>query len=361
LIASVKHVLMYSLLGNTMQQYAWAIGILLLSILCIILIQRIGFRLIKKAAAKTASSLDDQVIAAAEKRIDPLLYVGAVWLAIQSLSLSGKVNHIASIGISILATVLMVRLVLSILYVFIDHWWQPDDNDSSKKKILNGVFFGLKMIVWGIALIILLDNFGIKITSLVAGLGIGGIAVALASQAFLSDLFGYISIAFDQPFKVGDFIIVNEYMGTVEHIGVKTTRLLSLSGEQIVFCNTDLLKSRIRNYKRMERRRVLFTFGVVYNTTIDQLRLIPDLIKNGIGSIPLATFDRAHFNAFGNSSLDFEVVYYVENQDYTIYMDIQQKINLYIFEEFAKLGLVLAYPTQTILIESSETLSQRAS
>jgi len=209
---------------------------------------------------------------------------------------------------------------------------------------------GVQVLVVGTAAMIGLHNLGIDITALIASLGIGGIAVALAVQNILADLFACLTISFDKPFVIGDFIIVGDLMGTVEHIGLKTTRIRSLSGEQLVFSNNDLLGSRIRNFKRMYERRVVFNFGVVYQTSYDHLAEIPAMVKKVIGAQEQTRFDRAHFKSYGDSSLDFEVVYYVLVPDYNTYMDIQQAINMSLFRQFEKKGIQFAYPTRTLYI-----------
>ena len=200
-----------------------------------------------------------------------------------------------------------------------------------------------------------MDNLGFKISTVIAGLGIGGVAVGLASQAILKDLFSYFSIIFDRPFEVGDFIIIGEYLGSVEHIGAKTTRIRSLSGEQLIFSNTDLTDSRVRNYKRMEKRRVLFRLGVVYQTSLKQLKEIPGIIETVIKNVNDTIFDRAHFLSYGDFSLVFEIVYYVIGADYNKYMDIQQQINFAIKEEFERKGIEFAYPTQTLFVQKEST------
>jgi small-conductance mechanosensitive channel len=187
----------------------------------------------------------------------------------------------------------------------------------------------------------------------VAGLGIGGIAVALAIQNILGDLFASLSIALDKPFVIGDFIIVDQLLGTVEHIGLKTTRIRSLSGEQIVFSNADLLNSRIRNYKRMYERRVVFSIGVTYQTPYEKLASIGTTLKEIIESQPDVRFDRAHFREYADSSLNYEVVYYVKSPDYNRYMDIQQAINLEIYRRFQDGGIEFAYPTRTLYLQDT--------
>ena len=226
----------------------------------------------------------------------------------------------------------------------------PEDN-AAKVTTLRAAGVVVKLVLVAIAALLILDNIpGVQITALVASLGIGGLAVALAVQNILSDLFASLSIVLDRPFVIGDFIIVDNYLGTVEHIGLKTTRMRSLSGEQLVFSNNDLLKSRVRNYKRMAERRVLFSIGVTYETPAEKLERIPDIIRRIIESEKIARFDRAHFQRYGDFALNFEVVYYVLDADYNRYMDIQEAINLAIFRSFQEEGIDFAYPTRTLHI-----------
>lgn len=210
-----------------------------------------------------------------------------------------------------------------------------------------------KLLLWVIVVLTALDNVGINITALVASLGIGGVAVALAVQNILSDLFASLSIAIDKPFVIGDFVIVDDLMGTVEHVGLKTTRLRSLGGEQIIFANNDLLQSRVRNFKRMSQRRCSFHFGVNYSTTADQLAQIPGAVEAIIKSQPQVTFGRAHFKSFGESSLDFEVVYFVLSADYDLYMDVQHVVNLLLVRHFEKEGIAFAFPTRTLHLHTT--------
>jgi small-conductance mechanosensitive channel len=213
-----------------------------------------------------------------------------------------------------------------------------------------------KTILWSFILLVILDNLGVNVTALIAGLGVGGIAIGLATQNILSDLFASLSILLDRPFEVGHFIIVGEHLGTVESIGLKTTRIRSLSGELLVFGNNDLLQSRIRNFTHFQERRVVFTFGVTYSTPAEKLKKIPQMVREHIENTDNARFDRAHFKSFGDFSLDFEVVYYVLSPDYTVYMNIQEQINFGIFETFEKEDIQFAFPTRTIHIagESKE-------
>ena len=213
-----------------------------------------------------------------------------------------------------------------------------------------------RIILWTVATLILLDNFGINISALVASLGIGGIAVALAAQNILGDLFASVSIALDKPFVLGDFIIFDDYMGAVEHVGMKSTRLRSLGGEQIVIANSELLKNRIRNYKRMQERRIVFGFGIAYETEVATVEAIPAQVRAIVEAHTTAVrFDRAHFKGYGDSALQFEVVYYVLSADFNIYMDIQQKINLDLLRAMREQGVAFAYPTRTVHIVAPDS------
>ena len=203
-------------------------------------------------------------------------------------------------------------------------------------------------------MLFIFDNLGINITAFVASLGIGGIAIALAAQSVLGDAFSSFAIFLDKPFQVGDFIIVGDLLGTVEHVGFKTTRILSLGGEQLIFSNSDLTGSRIKNYKRMRERRVRFSVGVIYQTSVENVKAIPPMVERVIKEHQGARFDRAHFKSFGDFALIYEVVFYVLSPDYNVYMDLQQSINFRLFEEFQKAGIEFAYPTQQLYITTTE-------
>lgn len=216
------------------------------------------------------------------------------------------------------------------------------------------IFFG-RLVFWLLCLLVIVDSFpGVEITALVAGLGIGGIAVALALQNILSDVFASLTITLDKPFVLGDFIIVGDYLGSVEHIGLKTTRIRSLSGELLVFANNDLLQSRIQNYKHMKQRRVAFQVRVTYDTPPEKLRSIPPRIKEIVESLPDTRFDRAHFMTYSDYSLAYEIVYYVDGPDFNRYADRQQAINLAIHEFFTEQGIEFALPTQTLHLRQDD-------
>lgn len=227
---------------------------------------------------------------------------------------------------------------------------QQLEEDAGAVAAMDLVSFLIQVGVWAIVFLLVLDNLGVNITALVAGLGVGGIAIALAAQNIISDLFASLSIVLDRPFVLGDFLAIDDLYGNVEKVGLKTTRVRSLSGEQLVFSNNDLLHSRIRNYGQMVERRIVFSIGVVYQTPHDKLEQIPNIIEDIVVKQELARFDRAHFRQYGDFSLNFEIVYYVESSDYKLYMDIQQAVNLEIFRRFAEAGIEFAYPTQTLFV-----------
>ncbi len=341
-------------LGNEVSAYLISLAIFVVGLILVKVVDRIIVGRAKKWAEKTKSELDDLFIGVIEKKVLPVLYFGAFYIAIQSLVLSETVKKIVQVAGVALLTVLGIRLLTSLIYFALERYWEAKAVEEERKKSLRRLLPIVKVALWGIGVVFILDNLGFRISAVVAGLGIGGIAVALAAQAVLGDLFSYFAILFDKPFEIGDFIIIEDYMGTIEHIGIKTTRIRSLSGEQLVFSNTDLTGSRIRNYKRMAERRVVFRIGVVYQTPLEQMKEIPGIIKGIVEGIPEARFDRCHFFNYGDFSLDVETVYYVLTGDYNKYMDVQQEINLKIGEEFEKRGIVFAYPTRTLFIEKEE-------
>lgn len=281
----------------------------------------------------------------------------ALYLGAQALTLSARIEHRLELAVT------FTLLAQAALWVngFVALWFarkaelrRPEDGAAATTLGMLG--FAARFVLWALVLLLALRQMGFDITALLAGLGIGGIAVALALQNILGDLFASLSIVLDKPFVVGDFIIVGDFLGTVEHIGLKTTRLRSLSGELIVFSNTDLLKSRIRNYKRMYERRVLFTLGVIYQTPVEKLERIPELLRAAIAARTRTRFDRAHFKEYGDSALIFEAVYYVLDPDYNIYMDIHHAVNLEVLRSFAREGIEFAYPTRTLYVNNATTL-----
>ncbi len=336
--------------NNTVQDYLIALGIVLLSILFIRIFRSVILKKLKVWAASTETQYDDLVVKAVERFGMPAINLLAIYWGIHYLTLSEKAVRVVEVATASVIAFFLIRLVSSTLRFMLEAYVRKQDEGEEKVKQIGGIILLISIVVWGIGLIFLFDNLGYDVTAIIAGLGVGGIAIALAAQNILGDLFNYFVIFFDRPFEIGDFLVIDDKKGNVEHIGIKTTRIKSLSGEQLIFSNSDLTNSRIHNYKRMARRRIDFTIGVTYQTTPEQLREIPTIIKTTIENIQNATLDRTHFAKFGDFSLNFETIYFVESSEFNAYMDIQQKINLALVDEFAKRGIEFAYPTQTLFI-----------
>jgi len=338
---------------NRVIDYIIAIAIFLFAVFIITILKNFLIKMLKSFARKRSTTINSRFVDTFQNKMKPvinLLYFGAFYLGVNQLNIPAFLERMINIFVIALLIFYGVRFTLSILSYYLDNYWIKKEDDATRITAMRAIETFLKITIWTIAVIVLLDNFGIEVSALVAGLGIGGIAIALAAQNILGDLFSYFIIFFDHPFEIGDFLIIDDYLGTVENIGIKTTRIRSLGGEELIFSNTDLVNSRLRNYKRMRKRRVLFKFGVIYQTSLEQLKEIPVIVGEIVKQIPGATLDRVHFASYGDFSLDFEVVYYVNGRDYNKYMDLQQEINFKIKEEFEKRGIEFAYPTQTLFL-----------
>lgn len=344
----------YELFGNSTLSWGLAATIAVVVLVVLLIARRLLRNSLNRLTEKTGVG---QLSVAAEVVAETkgwFLLVIALFIGSRFLSLPEKP---AGIWTRIVVIVLLIQLgiwaVAGIGRLLMMRREEQLKKDPDSVAAMDMLHFALRVAVWALVLLLALDNLGVNITALVAGLGVGGIAIALAAQSILSDLFASLSIVLDKPFVIGDFLIINDFLGSVEKVGLKTTRLRSLSGEQLIFSNTDLLNSRIRNYGRMFERRVVFSIGVTYQTTSDQLREIPSIICNAIESKEKVRFDRAHFQKYGDFALIFEAVYYVLSSDYAIYMDIQQAINLEIYDRFEQNGIEFAYPTQTLYVNQS--------
>ena len=349
----MEQFLYYEYFSNTVLKYL--VFLISLIISCLVL-KIIGYFLTKHVmvrAKKTKSLFDDLLVNGITKYLMPILYLTAIYLNSTIIYLNPTLTKIINTVLLAFITIIGTMFVSSVIVFLFNKSLENKLENSNNKHALKWINGIARVLIWGIAIILYLDNIGFKMNSLITGLGIGGIAIAFAAQAILADVFCYITIFFDRPFEVGDFIIAGENMGTVEHIGVKTTRLRSLNGEQLIFSNIDLTGSHISNYKTMEQRRVIFTIGVTYNTELNKLKGIPNLIKSIVDNVPDTTFGRTHFYSYGTYSLNFEIAYYVLSGDYDKYMDINQEINFMIKDEFDKNGIEFAFPTQTLELHNS--------
>lgn len=346
--------LAYPFWGNVVLDWLFASVTSVLALFLIRIIIRVGVTRLTSFTKQTSTILDDAVVRELTGTHDLFILIIALFLGSLFLQLSEQIQTVVS-TIASIALIIQGGLWINNVGIF---WLKQEsirrrETDPATITTINAVGFVARLVLWILVAILLLDNLSVDVTALVAGLGVGGIAIALAVQNILGDLFASLSIVLDKPFAVGDFLIIDDYKGSVEHVGLKTTRIRSLSGEQLIIANADLLKSRIRNYGRMLERRIAFTLGVTYQTPRDKLKQIPDIIQQAITTQDKTRFDRAHFHSYGPSSLDFDIIYYVLTPEYDTYMDIQQAINLHIHERFEQEQIEFAYPTQTIHIQQN--------
>lgn len=341
----------YTFYHNTVRTWLIASGIGLLALLVLtVLVSLLGARL-QKLADRTTNRWDNLVAHIVSHTRKLFLLFVALHAGSLALELPGRIRAIiASVTVLVLLVQGGIWVTAALAFALDDYRERTYAEDRAAVTTVSALGFVAKVLVWSIALLLALDNFGIDVTTLIAGLGIGGIALALATQSILGDLFASLAIVLDKPFVLGDFLSVGDFLGSVEYIGLKTTRLRSLSGEQLVFSNSDLLDSRIRNYGRMAERRVLFQVGVVYQTPRERLEAIPDIMRQAVEAHDNTRFDRAHLASYGDFSIVFEIVYYVLSPDYNTYMDVQQDINLFIHRAFEEQEIEFAYPTQTLYL-----------
>jgi small-conductance mechanosensitive channel len=344
----MEGILQETYFGNTLQAYLTALVIGVVGLLALRLFRTFILNRLRKWTASTETELDDLAVNGIEKFILPILNLALIYFSISALNLSDQASKILGAAVAAVLAFFAIRMVTSTLGLFLKSYVSKQENGDIKLKQLRGITAVINILVWVIGLVILFDNLGYNVTAIITGLGIGGIAVALAAQNILGDLFNYFVIFFDRPFEIGDYIVVDDKRGTVEYIGLKSTRLKSLTGEQLILSNSNLTSSRVHNFKRMDERRVVFSIGIVYETPLEKVKEVAPLLKRIIEEQPKTRFDRAHFAVFGSYSLNFEVVYFVNSAEYNEYMDIQQAVNYRILEEFEKGGIAFAYPTQTI-------------
>ena len=341
-------------LGNSVREWMVSLAITLVTYVVLRLFAVRAVVRLAAAAARTRTKWDDVVTDALQSTNTFLLLVIAAFAGANGLSLPGQVMAVLR-SATIIAVIVQVGLWISTgLTSWLAVRAATQKDDPSAAMTMNVIGIAVRIALWSVVFLLALDNMGIDVTALVAGLGIGGIAVALAAQNILGDLFASVSIVLDKPFILGDFLAVGDFLGSVEAIGLKTTRLRSLSGEQVVFSNKDLLDSRIRNYGRMYQRRVVLQIGVTYQTGREGLKEIPEIIQKAIEEHgDHVRFDRCHLSSYDDSAISFEAVYIVLDSDYALHMDIKQAVYLRVHEQFDERGIEFAYPTQTVFVERS--------
>ncbi len=340
--------------GNMVEDWAAAFGIFTALLVLAFFLRRLITKQLNKLSERHEGLFLPILLALVRRTKWLFIIILVLFISSVVLILPEKAQHILQ---SIVIVTLLIQVGIwagAALRLSIEQYRQQQvSKDPASVTTLNVITFIGRIGIWTIVLLLVLDNLGVNITALIAGLGVGGVAVALALQTILGDLFASLSIVLDKPFVVGDFLIIGDMLGSVEYVGLKTTRLRSLSGEQLIFSNSDLLNSRIRNYGRMFERRVPFNIGVTYQTPRDKLIKIPEIIHEAIEQQDRTRFDRSNFKEYGNFALIFESVYYIKSSDYNEYMDIQQAINLHIHERFEQESIEFAYPTQTLYVQKS--------
>jgi len=324
------------------------------TLVLIILFKRIIISNLSTWAKKTTVTFDDLVVNILEGISSPFLVVISLFASSQFVTFGDNTDQFISYVVFAFFLFFIVNASQKVINYFIENLidrrsQQKESHfDASPFRVLSKV---LKGVLWVLAILIFLQNIGYNVSTLLAGIGIGGVAIAFALQNILEDIFAYFSIYFDRPFVVGDFLDVDGQYGTVHYIGIKSTRLISLQGEELIIPNQVLTSSKVHNYKKMKERRIQFSFGILYETPTETIRKIPMILEDIIKVEENARFDRAHFKSFGDSSLDFEVVYFMLTDDYRLYMDTQESINLKMLESFTKERIEFAYPTRTVFMK----------
>ncbi len=350
-LKNMKEIFNYILWGNSLKQYFISLTIFIVLILILWLIKKMEISHLKKLINKTQSEVKYVIIKCLKILRWPFYTILSLWIALQFIKMPAHIHQYFSYFVLIIVVYYLVKIALELINFWTNKIIQKKKEseakvDTSAIHLLNTL---AKILIWIIAILIVLQNLGINITALIAGLGIGGLALALALQSILSDILACFSIYFDRPFEIGDSINVGDVTGIVKKIGLQSTRLLSVTGEEIIISNKELTKNKIKNYRKMQKRISEFTFVIKYETPVEKLKKIPKIVEEIIKSIELCEFQGAHFQKFGEYGLIFDVVFNVSTPDYNRYLDIQEKINLDLKEALEKEKIDFAYLTQNNL------------
>jgi len=349
----IEELLSYAFWGNSVKEYIVATVIFVLIVIIFRIVKYQFVKKLRKVANNTKAEIDDLLIKIVDKIGWPFYVFFAIFISVKFIQVTDVVNILFTYATHIVVVIIVVRS----LQQFVDYGIQKLGNEKQEENetaVINIIGRILRGALWGIALVYVVSLFGYDVTTVVASFGVLGIVLAFGLQEVLSDIFASISIFFDKPFEIGDFIIVGDIIGVVKEVGIKSTRVQSLWGQEVVIPNKELTSARINNYKKMKRRRIQFSFGVVYEISAEKLEKVLEITKEIVANIELAELDRVHFKEYGDFSLNFEVVYYVNTSDYTKYMDIQQEINFLLKKRFEKEAISFAYPTQTIIVNKEK-------
>jgi small-conductance mechanosensitive channel len=345
--------LAYSLWGNSVKEYIIAIVVFVLAVIVFRIVKYEAVKKLRSVAERTQAEVDDLLIKVVDKIRWPFYVFFAASIALNFI----QVHNLVNVFFTYATPIVVVFIIVTSLQQFVDYGIRKLANEKEQEtetSIVNVLGRILRGALWALAFVYIISLFGYDITTVVASFGVIGIVLAFGLQHILSDIFASFSIFFDKPFEVGDFIIVGDNLGVVKKVGIKSTRIQSLWGQEVVIPNKELTSARINNYKEMERRRVQFSFGVVYDTSAEKLEKVLEITKEVVDKIELAELDRVHFKEYGDYSLNFEVVYYVNIPEYNTYMDIQQEINLSLKKRFEKEEISFAYPTQTVIVNKEK-------
>lgn len=338
---------MFQVLSQFIAPYTTALVVFIGGWFLLYLFKKILISRLVVLAEKTKNNYDDIIVNALHS-LHPIV------LGIAALAFSLRFATVPIVVINSVNAVFLIAIVYQVAAVaaqIVDTLIKSRKGLGGSATAMSFIATIVKVLMWSFGGLVVLSNLGVNITSLIAGLGIGGVAIAFALQQILGDLFSSFAIQLDKPFEVGDMIVVGDHRGVVEKIGIKSTRIRSLQGEEIVIGNQDLTSARIQNFRKLKERRATFTFGILYETPLDKIRTVPSMVQKIIESVENTKFDRVFFTTFGPSSLDFEAVYYIPSDDYKTYLAAQEEINLKMMEAFAKEKIEFAYPTQTLYLK----------
>lgn len=350
----VEEILQFEWIGNSVKDILIAVGLFLVLYVSFKIFRKLILIRFKAFAESTETKFDDEIVYSLEK-IHPRFYnLIALYFALKFLTFNEQIDGVIH---ALMVIIIMVQAIICIdyfaTYVLKKIIFDSKHSQTENTTAFNGIKLIVSIVLWVSGLLLILSNLGFNITSLAASLGIGGVAVALAVQNILGDLFSSFSIYFDQPFELGDFIIVGNDMGNVEKIGLKSTRIRTLQGEELVISNRELTSARVQNFKKMETRRICFNIGVTYDTSSEKLKQIPQIIESVFEKVEKARLDRVHFKEFADFSLNFEIVYFHLSSHYHEYMETRQEFNFMIKDEFEKAGIDMAFPTQTLHVSQA--------
>lgn len=334
--------------GNTVEQYLFALGILLITLVIIKIFKNYILGKIKKLAEKTDTLVDDVIVASIERIGLKFYFAVSLYIALRLLVLPVFIYDITYAMMVIIIVYYLVRVGIIWIEFFTKKIQDDEESDTHSIEIVGKI---VKVILWIFAGVFLLQFLGYDVTTLIAGLGIGGIAIAFALQNVLGDVFASFTIYYDKPFKKGDYIVVGQDSGTVITTGLKSTRIQTLQGDELVISNKLLTEERIHNYKKMRERRINFKFGIEYGTPTKKMKKIEPIVKKIFEEIPEAKLHSIKFFTFGDFSLIYDVIYFVKNKDYLVYQTVQEKINYGIKEAFEKEEIKLALPAHILYIK----------